>query len=454
MEIILNIFQSTFEQLFPTSREARRHKEVLRFMCGLIPSPEVLIEIVCERLLTSYSGQENREKIDDRPIENYRFIQSLCKELPQSEIDEHSVGKNVSCCRHGSFAFRPNRFYQGFYCSFNPSVGFVQSAPGVECNVILGNDCAFRWKDLYGFLNYVDKGRILISSLFVANSNLQSEKGRYDETVAIGTLRLSRNPQVLVCTDFAFPSSVCTRLAQQLDRNELKYVYLQDIKNLPVEFGLSLVRSKLIRCLEMESCTVPSETLEGILQNISDCEDLEVASFARTLGLPSQICNVLQCSSLEELYLTNCDLSKVSRDCILDQLASCGGAIDLKVLNLTGNVLSHRMSSFLNCARKNGGLRLEVLNLTNTHLMHDDLVSLAEALHRSCGHRYVCPAQCVCTALSALRNLDLSSNTLQTSVDDLLTPTCDNLTIGLESLWLGNTSLRGADIRSVNCDLW
>ena len=185
-----------------------------------------------------------------------------------------------------------------------------------------------------------------------------------------------------------------------------------------------------------------------MLRNISDCEDLEVISFTQTLGLPKQICNVLQCSSIEELYLT--DLSDVSRDCVLDRLASYGSAIGLNVLSLAGNVLTHRMSSFLNCARISGGLRLEVLDLTNTQLMHDDLVSLGEAIHKTCGHRYECPFQCVCTALSALRSLYLSYNTLKSSVDDLLTPTCDSLTIGLESLWLRDTSLTGEDIMTLN----
>ena len=186
----------------------------------------------------------------------------------------------------------------------------------------------------------------------------------------------------------------------------------------------------------MENCTTQPGTLEEILRNISDCEDLEVISFTQTLGLPKQICNVLQCSSIEELYLTDCDLSDVSRDCVLDRLALYGGATGPKFLSLAGNVLTHRMSSFLNCARISGGLRLEALDLTNTQLMHDDLVSLGEAIHKACGHRFECPSQCVCTALSALRILNLSCNTLKASVDDLLTPTCNSLTIGLDTLWL------------------
>ena len=142
-------FQSNFEKLFPTRYEVQKHKEVLRFMCGLIPDPEVLIEIVCQRLLATYSRQEDQENIDDRPLKNYHFIKSLCKELPQSEVDEHARENNVSCySRDGSFAFRPNRFYQGFYCSYYPSVGVVQSARRGECDVITSNVSTFRWEDL------------------------------------------------------------------------------------------------------------------------------------------------------------------------------------------------------------------------------------------------------------------------------------------------------------------
>ena len=181
-------------------------------MCGLIPDPEVLIETVGRLLLATCSRQEDQEKIDDRPLKNYHFIESLCKELPQSEVDEHSRENNVSCySKDGSFAFRPNRFYQGFYCSYDPSVGVVQSARREEFDIITSNVSTFRWEDLYRLNYYSEKAKMRLSSLVFASSKSQSNERRYEEaTFALETLRLNRNPQILVCRGFGFPSSVYT----------------------------------------------------------------------------------------------------------------------------------------------------------------------------------------------------------------------------------------------------
>ena len=107
--------------------------------------------------------------------------------------------------------FDPIDFNQGFYCSFDPSVGVVQSVCRRECDVIISNASTFRWEDLYRLSNYSEKAKMRLSSLFVASSKSQSNERRYEEaTFALETLRLNRNPQILVCRGFGFPSSVYT----------------------------------------------------------------------------------------------------------------------------------------------------------------------------------------------------------------------------------------------------
>ena len=101
--------------------DLKKHREVLKLACALTTCPELFIEQVCERLSACFSQIEVFGGVDNRLLQCYQFLESLCKVLPQLQSNDVCL-KTVACfAKNVTFVFVPQRFNEYF-------VGLLQTS--------------------------------------------------------------------------------------------------------------------------------------------------------------------------------------------------------------------------------------------------------------------------------------------------------------------------------------
>ena len=102
--------------------------------------PEVLIEQVCTALSSYIDEVEVSGDIDDRLLSCYRFIESLCIELPQSQTTDTSYGKTISA-RNATFAFSTQKCDECCLALLETPRKYIE----MECAVVVSNVRSFDW---------------------------------------------------------------------------------------------------------------------------------------------------------------------------------------------------------------------------------------------------------------------------------------------------------------------
>ena len=81
-------------------------------------NPEVLVELVCEKLLSQYDSRESEDKFNGCLLECFRFLENACKDIPEQA--SKSNPKQFSYYhRYGTFEFNLSKLQDGFFGMFD-----------------------------------------------------------------------------------------------------------------------------------------------------------------------------------------------------------------------------------------------------------------------------------------------------------------------------------------------
>ena len=128
--------------------------------------PEVLIEEVCTAL-SSYIGEVKVSgDIDDRLLSCYRFVESLCENIPQSQTTDMSYGKTISA-RNACFAFSTQKCDECCVALLQTPVKYNE----MECAVVVNNVRSFDLACLDKIRQKLgEDAKIVVSSLLVVKN--------------------------------------------------------------------------------------------------------------------------------------------------------------------------------------------------------------------------------------------------------------------------------------------
>ena len=401
-----------------------KHKEVLRFMCGLMKNPEVLVEFICEKLLLGYDPKKSEDRFDDSLLECFRFLENLCKDIP--EHGGNSYTKRFSYyCRHGTFEFNLSKLHDGFFGMFDTYVHSREkrSDEPAECAIFTDDLSSFSREELKRTLGQV----VVVFSLLVVSNNDANEKDAANSAFT-ESIRFSRNPQVIFMKNCNWPHCVQDNISQKLlGCSEVKVVVLKGIREFSKALWVGLIRNKPLRVLQIEQCTLDGFSLEVLLRELSTCKTLDVLSFAGTEGMRFPWRSVAPLSSLKVLNLDNCGLYAAQTPGIL----ACVQKADLKMISLSGNKLTDGFPCLAN--HISNLQKLESICITNAQLSGRDIQQLGNFL----------------SVEGNLRYLLLSQNTLTDQVGCLLGNESTKRPLGLKFLWVSKTQLGKTDLKNL-----
>ena len=438
--------------MFGSMEDGWKHKEFLRFMCGLMKNPEVLVELICERLLLHCGQRKSEDIFDGSLLKCFRFLENLCKDIPDHGGKSHT--KRFSYyCRYGTFEFNLSKLHDGFFGMFDTYVHSREerSDDPAECAVFTDDISSFSLEELKRTLGQVGREtKVVVSSLLVVRNNDANEKDAVNSAFT-ESIRFSRNPQVIFMKNCNWPHCAQDAISQKLcGCNEVQVVVLKSIRNISMALWVGLIRNKPLRVLQIEHCTLDEDKLEPLFQELSLCKTLEVLSFAETEFTPYSPWPVAFFGTeniwyrwravlpLKALNLDGCNLPASE---IFDFLMRVSIS-DLRMISLSGTKLTDGFSSLAD--RLFTWQKLNSICLINAKLRNTDIRELGHVLSN---------APLICTGWQSVkknpRYLFLSQNTLTDLLSCLLGTQPTEHPLGLKFLWMGETQLGRNDLSTL-----
>ena len=320
--------------MFGSMEDGRKHQEVLRFMCGLMKNPEVLVEHLCERLLLHCCPRKSEDRFNDSLLDCFRYLEIICKDIPGR--GNLSPDKRFSYyCRYGTFEFNLSNLHDGFFGMFDTSVnsGEKRSDKPAECAIFADDISSFSEGELGRTLGQMGREtRVVVSSLLVNSNNDANEKGDVNSAFT-ESLRFSRNPQVIFMNNCSWLHRFQEDISQKLlGWNKVQAVVLKGVRNISKALLVGLLRNKPVRVLQIEQCTLDGDSPKALFEELSVCKTLDVLSFAGTEGIRFPLRPVASLSSLKVLNLDKCRFSaSETADILTNQPLG-----DLRMISVSG----------------------------------------------------------------------------------------------------------------------
>ena len=442
--------------MFPTWESILKHREVIRFACGLAAGDQSILEFVYETLT-----QHCRQQADTKDIGKWlldqcnSFTRSLCEEISESvSIDPlHNRFINYINAFDTTISI-PSRFYvfnPGRVYMFNDAIDsstmkYVVNEYNRSSNNAddLPSECAiYRMKgndELWNTLKVIQQIRkhqeVVISHL-VLSSFIGSEN---ESGLDLDGLEIT-HARSLKFEWCAFPRNSFIHLIQQLNGCEmLTHLDLRGTLGIPVEFGQALATMRSLEVLDLRLCQMKTPVSGAVLAGLSKSCKLRILEFSNN-SLKDRLSKLLNGSDnhtfefLERLFLDHTKLSQDDLAC-LSVAANDGKLPKLQKLHLPYNTLRDRMADLLGPVEFSGFKSLTVLDLTKTKLNKSDMEKLNSAarVHK----------------LSKLTNLYLSHNPLTDCVQALLKNPTRSMFESLETLWMTDAALSKIDVMALS----
>ena len=438
--------------MFPTWNCILKHREVIRFACGLAAGDQSILEFVYETLT-----QHCRQQADTNDIGMWLLDQ--CNSFPRSLSEEISELVSIDPL-HNRFinyinAFDttisiPSRFYvfnPGRVYMFNDTIDsstmkYVVNEYDRSSNNAddLPSECAiYRMKgndELWNTMKVIQQIRrhqeVVISHL-VLSSFIGSDN---DSGLDLDGLQIThaRSLKFEWCT---FPRNSFIHLVQQLNGCEiLTHLDLRGTLGIPIEFGQALATMRSLEVLDLRRCQMETAVSSAVLEGLSKSAKLRNLEFSNNTltGCLSKLFNGSDDHTFEFLERLSLDHTKLSRDdhTCLSVAANDGKLPKLQKLRLPYNTLTDCMADLMGPVEFSGFKSLTVLDLTKTKLNKGDIEQLNSAarVHK----------------LTKLTYLYLSHNWLTDCMQALLKNPTRSLFESLETLWMTYASLSKIDI--------
>ena len=426
--------------MFGSMEDGWKYKEVLRFICGLMKNPEVLVELICERLLLHCGPRKSEDKFNDSLLDCFRYLEIICKDIPGRGNLSHA--KRFSYyCKYGTFEFNPSNLHDGFFGMFDTCMNSREAKcqEPAECAVFTHDIRSFSRGELDRTLGQVVREtKIVVSLLIVISDNDANEKGDVNSAFT-ESLRFSRNPQVIFMNNcnwlHRFQEDILQKL---LGWNKVQTVVLKGIRNISKTLLVGLLRNKPVRVLQIEQCTLDGDSPKALFEELSVCKTLDVLSFAGTEGIRFPLRPVASLSSLKVLNLDKCRFSTSETAEILTN-QPLG---DLRMISVSGIKLT---DDFIFLVNPISNLQnLTSICLINSQLSSRDIGLLAHFLFTA--------QLAIRDSLSVKKNLRylcLSQNTLTNQVGCLLSTESTENPLGLKVLGMGEAQLGRNDLNNL-----
>ena len=403
--------EATLETYFPSWEAIRKHEEVVKFICGLMADPRLLVDHVHtafnEDVLEEMRASNEIPDIDTSLLES--LYQASAVPLPDSALHNQHVNyydhyrddlKKIP--RDTTPVFTPSKLYVFDWMEEDVTLEHRTPEPGVtgctdpgqsEPNSFNNQECAIWINEPYESLTerLLSLCRTISASQPVTDFHLQlNYDNRYDLTEANVPI-MSKEAMSLVLENVDVSSSGWNYLLQHesLQALHLESTHLHD-GAVPLIFNhrnlkvLSLWKA----CMSHEMCKYACHHLGDLvhLEHIDlSYNNLSRVSSIRLSNTTSPVTLKLGWTYMSpELLKSICQLPSV---------------VKLKELDLSRNTLTGCLHHLLSEARQ-GLQSLEELNLGWSKLNKNDIWSLTHAMQRQ--------------VLPRLKELDLQSNILDT----------------------------------------
>ena len=240
-----------------------------------------------------------------------------------------------------------------------------------------------------------------------------------------GVFNISKNAQSIKLHKCSLPSETLNHLIQQInDCNTLRKISFHST-DLGLESSLILTNKIALTYLELKEAKMSVDMVKHVCQQITHLSQLEYINLAQ-ISLEQIDLNLRNMTKLIRLNLSG---SRMSRDGCIDIFKQLNSLLFLQDINISRNTLTGCLSSFL--PDPHPGLpELEWLNLWSTSLNKEDLFHLLSIAHK----------------LPKLQILDLSGHTLTGCLSSFLTDPHPGLP-ELKRLHLESTALNKDDLQ-------
>ena len=410
------------EQIFPTAQEVEKYEHVIFFTCALMVHPDVLLELVCSKLL-----------ID--------FQHVPCKISDKSEIQSSLRGIELLVHLHAEICVTRRKFFvwtgQEVGAVLGPNKLCVCLSNGADAFIRhqgSGSDtteCAFVADNLSSVDDFMtdclDFGKFVLSSLCLIVNN---GSGIFDEDeesnitkVVLENFKLPQNILMAMVRNCSLPKAAYNYVVQQLHNcKKLKFLHLEELDCVPIEITRALYEMHSLVRFVMNNCKCEIQTLKAAAEALGHCSDhLSSLTLARIEGVPIEFAETIsKMTSLEELRLVRTPTSKAA----MRALPNCSM---LKYLDLQCNSLTDCIADLLGVDNLLGFCNLTYLDLHKTGLSRDDVANLGTALSSAklpkvSGLVLACNGLTNCVRLllgsstiASLRTLDLRNTRLNKS---------------------------------------